>query len=185
MWTDSGFYGFEVVGFSVWTCISNFLEFWSFRVSVWTDSRFQGFGSVLRRKNVEAGTCCQLFLGFEGLKFWDKDLYYNGKHLSSGFGCFWNSVAFFPLAWVVCGNFDDVFVLRRVACCIEFFFSPCFVSVGFRRFWVFLFTCLFLWSPKEIRFGVLEVMLAMEVLFVVWFSIVLRFFSSVSFCGNL
>jgi hypothetical protein len=42
-----------------------------------------------------------------------------------------------------------------------------------------------LWSPKEIRFGVLEVMLAMEVLFVVWFSIVLRFFSSVSFCGNL
>jgi hypothetical protein len=50
---------------------------------------------------------------------------------------------------------------------------------------VFLFTYLFLWSSKKIRFGVLEVMLAMEVLFVVWFPIVLRFFSSVSFCGNL
>ncbi len=153
---------------------------------MWTDSRFQGFGSLSRAKNVGAGTCCQHFLGFEGLKFWDKDLYYHGKHLSSSFGCCWNSVAFFPLAWVVCGNCDDDFVLRRVACCIEFFFfPPCFVSVGFRRFLVFLFTYFFLWSAKKIRFGVLEVMLAMEVLFVVWFPIVLRFFSSVSFCRNL
>lgn len=152
---------------------------------MWTDSRFQGFWSLVRRKNFEAGTCRQHFFGFEGLRFWYEDLCNHGKHLSSSFGCCWNSVAFFPLTWVVCGNFDDDFVLRRVACCIEFFllfFFSCFVSVGFRRFWVFLFTYLFLWSPKKIRFGVLE---AMEVLFVVWFSIVLRFFSSVGFCGNL